>query len=274
MPISKLNAFTQKVADLADKPEMTSSAFKAVFDAAPEELRVYLNSIVDALQSVVDGDSGADNIRVSPITGLTVVTVQAVLEALKATEVENRAYLLEQINGVALGQIPDGGVTPLKLSIDAKKAETITVADVSNKFTATNVEAALEELFTFANDGKIAVSDAVTAKGVAASPTDTFSALATKIGQISTGKKFATGTATSTNSNNIAVTGLSFKPRIVSFSEGTTALITASSDGSIDNSVKIGTADYVPTVTWGVSNVNIYINAGVMRTTMKFVAIE
>lgn len=40
------------------------------------------------------------------------------------------------------------------------------------------------QLFTFANDGKTAVANAITAKGVSASPSDTFAALATKIGQI------------------------------------------------------------------------------------------
>ncbi len=52
-------------------------------------------------------------------------------------------------------------------------------------------------LFQYANDGKTGIANAVTAKGVSASPTDTFSVLATKIGQISTGKKVLSGTLTS-----------------------------------------------------------------------------
>ena len=49
-----------------------------------------------------------------------------------------------------------------------------------------NVRTAISNLFTFANDGKTGIANAVTAKGVAASPSDTFATLATKIGQINT----------------------------------------------------------------------------------------
>lgn len=56
--------------------------------------------------------------------------------------------------------------------------------------------------FTSANSGKTAVANAVTAKGVTASPADTFPMLATKIGQISTGKKWASGMATSSTTQD------------------------------------------------------------------------
>lgn len=62
-----------------------------------------------------------------------------------------------------------------------------------------------DELFQFANDGKTAVANALTTKGVTASPADTFTLLATKIGQINTGKKFASGTTT-VSANNISFT--------------------------------------------------------------------
>lgn len=68
-----------------------------------------------------------------------------------------------------------------------------TTADVGTKSSLntsnkTNLVAAINETFQYANDGKTAVASAVTAKGVSASPTDTFSQLATKIGQIQTGQ--------------------------------------------------------------------------------------
>lgn len=112
----------------------------------------------------------------------------------------------------------------------AHKAKNIAVEDANNHFTGTDVESVLNELFTFANDGKTAVANAITAKGVSASPSDTFAALATKIGQISIGKKYASGTVTSSSSLStyyfvdqytttpvylVTVTGLSFKPSIV-----------------------------------------------------------
>lgn len=66
-------------------------------------------------------------------------------------------------------------------------AANITVADTGNNYTATDVEGALTELFTNVSNGKTAVASAITGKGVAASGSDTFSQLGTKIGQISTG---------------------------------------------------------------------------------------
>lgn len=128
MPLDKLNAFTKKVQDLADKPNATMSAaeVKAQFDAAPNELRLAFNQLIDDLQSVVDGDSGADNIAVTTIAGLTGSSVQTVLESLKALDDSNRAYLLEQIQGVVLGQISDGSLTDAKLSNDS--------ADIKQRF--------------------------------------------------------------------------------------------------------------------------------------------
>jgi hypothetical protein len=76
---------------------------------------------------------------------------------------------------------------------------------------------ALNELFTNANDGKTAVANAVTAKGVTASPADTFSTLATKIGQINTGKKFASGSVIiyGGTGSMVTVSGLTFKPSLI-----------------------------------------------------------
>lgn len=70
-------------------------------------------------------------------------------------------------------------------------------------------------LFQYANDGKTAVANAVTARGVAASPSDTFSVLATKIGQI---KRQASGTVTAVYINGkyrLQVSGLAFTPSVI-----------------------------------------------------------
>ena len=80
---------------------------------------------------------------------------------------------------------------------------------------------AVNELFTSANNGKTAVANAVTAKGVSASPTDTFSVLATKIGQINTGKRFASGELQAIRDINI--TGLGFRPSVVFLRQGNTS---------------------------------------------------
>ncbi|WP_438310787.1 hypothetical protein [Sporosarcina sp. FA9] len=97
-------------------------------------------------------------------------------------------------------------------AIDAHNAKNISIIDSTNKFTATDVEGALSELFLFASDGKTAVASAITAKGVAASPSDAFPTLATKIGQIITEPVSATGTANTGSVSILTVSGLSFQP--------------------------------------------------------------
>jgi hypothetical protein len=60
-------------------------------------------------------------------------------------------------------------------------ANLVNIIDTGGLFTATDVEGALSELFTNANNGKTAIANAVNAKGISASGVDTFSVLATKI---------------------------------------------------------------------------------------------
>ncbi|NMM65504.1 hypothetical protein HBE96_23280 [Clostridium sp. P21] len=79
-----------------------------------------------------------------------------------------------------------------------------------------DVQTILNNLFQYASNGKTAVANAVTAKGVSASPSDTFSVLATKVGQINTGKKSASGSiGFSSYFSSQDVTGLQFVPSII-----------------------------------------------------------
>lgn len=83
MGFQKLTAFTDKVADLPDKPALPTADLKAHFDKAPDEVRTSLNSLIDALKATTGGDSGAKNIGASSINGLLGNDVQSLLEALK-----------------------------------------------------------------------------------------------------------------------------------------------------------------------------------------------
>lgn len=71
-----------------------------------------------------------------------------------------------------------------------------------------------QSALTQANDGKTTIAGAITAKGVSASPSDTFPTLANKIGHIETGIKSASGTGTLTSAA-IVINNLGFKPRRV-----------------------------------------------------------
>lgn len=102
-----ISAFSNKVADLADRPNLGSTAaLKARFDACPEELRVALNGLITDLMLSTDGNAGADSIGVTPIS-TSPSKLQGVLE-----------WLHTQISAGILGQIPDGSITPDKMASD------------------------------------------------------------------------------------------------------------------------------------------------------------
>jgi hypothetical protein len=81
--LEKLVSFTQDVSDLTDRPSLNPSELKAAFDAAPNEVREYLNKLIDALKKTETGDSGAKNIGATAITDLTGTDIQSILESLK-----------------------------------------------------------------------------------------------------------------------------------------------------------------------------------------------
>lgn len=84
-----------------------AATLKAKFDEIGKTMLALgsFNDLIDALESVTDGSSGADNIGATAVSGLTGGTVQAILESLKAA-----------IDAAILGQITDGTITDAKLS--------------------------------------------------------------------------------------------------------------------------------------------------------------
>jgi uncharacterized protein YjdB len=99
----------------------------------------------------------------------------------KKTIVEGNKIYLAKNDGTKL----DEG-TDLPTSSGASTADSITIKDTNNNFTATDVEGALSELFQNASNGKTLVANAVTGKGVATNPSDSFQTMATNIGNIKT----------------------------------------------------------------------------------------
>lgn len=82
-------------------------------------------------------------------------------------------------------------------------------ANFPNDVNIFGIQGILERLTTTDRNAIIA---AIVAKGVGASSSDTNAQLATKIGQINTGKRYATGTGPLTGIN---VTGLAFNPTVI-----------------------------------------------------------
>lgn len=323
MTLQKQGDFTFNHSDQQDDlyEIMTSLQVKQAFDSRAKELQATLNTLIDSLQSIVDGDSGADNIGATAIAdlngtnvqtllenlrnilkstvdgasgadfvnstsinGVTGTTVQSQLKSLKTlidgvftkndlqgtsgagkigtspisgvsgiTVQDMLASLKASINQTVLGQIPDGSISEQKLSfepatqleldehkaddaIDAHNATNISIVDSTNKFTATDVEGALSELFTNANNLKsdwagvvgspLLTTDTsaqlksktqtikndlathLTSKGQSSLGTEVLASLVAKVASITTGKKWASGTTQASNVN-IVVTRLS-----------------------------------------------------------------
>ena len=77
---------------------------KAALDAGPEEVRLAVIALTNALKSVVDGSSGADNIGATAIS-TSPSNVQGILEWLK-----------DQVDLIVAGGVADESVTDAKLS--------------------------------------------------------------------------------------------------------------------------------------------------------------
>jgi len=77
------------------------------------------------------------------------------------------------------------------------------------------IETSPRKLFQSVSNGKAAIANAITQKGVATSATAEFATMAANISNISQGPKTASGTATSTANGSVQVNGLGFTPTYV-----------------------------------------------------------
>ncbi|WP_318549305.1 phage tail protein [Geobacillus thermoleovorans] len=148
------------------------------------------------------------------------------------------ANAVKQVNDAVVAHSAD-------TATGAHKAKNIAVEDLNNRFTATDVEGVLNELFTFANNGKSSIAAVIgspatsgdtfsqlqthiqnakntmatnlTAKGVSASGTEALQVLASKIENVNTGKRWAKGTSFMPNGSpySFTVSGLNFTPKTV-----------------------------------------------------------
>ena len=109
--------------------------------------------------------------------GMEATNVQDAIEENKESIEANKTSIQTLSTNITKLQNADGDLSQLQ---------------TTNK---SNLVGAINELFQNVSNGKSSIANAITDKGVSASGSDTFSTLASKIGQISTGKKWATGTA-------------------------------------------------------------------------------
>jgi hypothetical protein len=131
----KLVSFTKKVADLPDRPSLNPAELKNQFDAAPDEVRVYLNKLIDALQKSTAGDSGAKNVGASSLSGVDGSDVQSVLEGLKKYSDEKFLAMNGQKVEVVEGTVAVFGGNTFTLSVTFPSAYTSTPDVVFSRIT-------------------------------------------------------------------------------------------------------------------------------------------
>jgi len=84
------------------------------------------------------------------------------------------------------------GSGPYTIEFDEEDNENLTASSIeynneTSSMKATNVQSAIDELFTDVSEGKALIATAVTDKGVETAATDSFSTIAENISQIETG---------------------------------------------------------------------------------------
>lgn len=106
MPLTKQGNFSFNHVDQQDDIYKVKSALeiKTAFDSRASDLKTTLNALIDSLKSTAVNDSGAENIAIEPINGVTGANVQSALEDLRV-----------KINSAVAGAIPDGSITKTKL---------------------------------------------------------------------------------------------------------------------------------------------------------------
>lgn len=99
-----------------------------------------------------------------------------------AVRYDNKIYYCIK---ASIGNLPTDTIYWTVFLDQLNNASMISITDTEGNFTSDNVEGALQELFTFASDGKSEIATAITGMGQTASGSDTFSVLAGKVSDIS-----------------------------------------------------------------------------------------
>lgn len=108
MAFTKCTDPVDNITNQPNQPIIGATALKALFDEIGKDLKAYLNNtLTTELESTTDGDSGADNIGATSISGLSGTSVQALLESLKLLVDTQLPF-------------PDGSITNNKLATDVK----------------------------------------------------------------------------------------------------------------------------------------------------------
>lgn len=176
----------------------------------------------------ITGNMTADVVRdVNALAEATDTAIKSAVDGIDLTNIEQEisdvdsrvtAHLAEVASKTKYGHVKIGNGIDVSngiISVSDMTASNVSIADVANNFESTTVEGALSELFTNVSDGKSLIGGAITDVDpdviVPAEPT--FQDLATAIGSINTGKKWASDY--NAPGPPLEVRGLDFRPRTI-----------------------------------------------------------
>ena len=114
-------AFTKRLADLPDQPNMQAAELKTYFDSSPEELRQALNRLCDALGEF----SAAAKLGYTASAGVPAQTVQDAIENVQ-----------KQVRNASVGQLLSGCVDGDKLAQDVRDRFTSIATSVNQEAAA------------------------------------------------------------------------------------------------------------------------------------------
>lgn len=124
-------AFTKRLADLPDQPNMQAAELKTYFDSSPEELRQALNRLCDALGEF----SAATKLGYTASAGVPAQTVQDAIENVQ-----------KQVRDASVGKLPSGCVDGDKLAQDVRDRFTSIATSVNQEAAAREkADAALQQ---------------------------------------------------------------------------------------------------------------------------------
>lgn len=124
-------AFTKRLADLPDQPNMQAAELKTYFDSSPEELRQALNRLCDALGEF----SAAAKLGYTASAGVPAQTVQDAIENVQ-----------KQVRDASVGKLPSGCVDGDKLAQDVRNRFTAIENSVQTEAaTRSNMDATLQQ---------------------------------------------------------------------------------------------------------------------------------
>jgi hypothetical protein len=150
--IDKLTTNLNNVQALDDEPNdvtgLLPEQVKAVFDKAPNDIKTYINGLVDILNSVTLGSSGSENISSAPIAGITGNTVYAQISQLLSVAQQAQA-----------GTMLPGIITDVMLSNDPGMAKSqltdimTQVADLAIQTAYVKRKAVASKIYAYKNMG-------------------------------------------------------------------------------------------------------------------------